>query len=59
MINQKLSALLLKQRGDNRLLLKEVLELSKDSKLRLIRILEDLEQQASSERRKRRRGQIF
>lgn len=43
MIDQHLSALILKQRGDNRKLVDEILSLSPDSKNKMFYILRDLD----------------
>lgn len=55
MIDRHLEAMLLKERGDNRKLLEEVLEkLSKESKERLFRILQDHDNERMSLERKAR-----
>jgi hypothetical protein len=55
-----LEALLLQQRGDNRPLVAEIKEkLSPAAQERLYRVLQDMQQEASSERRKRRQGQFW
>jgi len=60
MIDRHLEAALLRQRGDNRPLARELLEkLSPRAKERLYRVLQDLENDRGSERRKRRRGQFY
>ena len=53
MIDRHLHAMLLRERGNNRKLAEEVLEkLSKESKERLFRILQDHEQEKTSLTRK-------
>ena len=59
-IDPHLRALLLRQRGDNRKLVEEVLvDLSPESKERLFRILMDMKGTAEAERRKRRQGRFW
>lgn len=60
MIDQHLRAILLRQRGDNRAMVEELLEkLSPASKERLFRVLQSMQQDAASERQKRQRGQFW
>ena len=60
MIDVHLQALLLRQRGDNRVLAKEIMEnLSPEAKQRLFRLLRDMQDDADHERSKRRRGQFW
>jgi len=55
MIDRHLESLLLRQRGNNRSLAKEILEkLSSESKERLLRILQDSENEKSHLERKAR-----
>lgn len=59
MIDQHLRAALLRARGDNHALAQEVQEkLSPQARERLFRVLQELEEEASRERSKRRRGQF-
>lgn len=60
MIDQHLRAILLQQRGDNHQLASEILEkLTPASKERLFRVLQSMQQECSSERQKRQRGQFW
>jgi len=60
MIDRHLEAAVLRQRGDNRGLVRELLEkLSPQAKDRLYRVLQDLESQRDTERRRRRQGRFF
>ena len=59
-IDRHLEALLLRQRGHNGPLVREVLaNLSSQARERLFRLIQELEQDANSERSKRRRGLIW
>lgn len=60
MIDPHLRAIILRQRGQNQAMAKDVLDnLSPASKERLYRVLQDLERERDSERSKRRRGLPF
>lgn len=55
-----LEPLLLQQRGDNRALVAEIREkLSPAAQERLFRVLQDMRQETTNERQKRRRGQFW
>ena len=57
MIARYLTAILLRQRGDNRKLATEIVEkLSEESQTRLYRVLDDLQMEVSRERTKRKRN---
>ena len=56
-MDRHLTALILRQRGDNRKLASEVAALSEDSKRALYRILNELALEVDRERSKRHRGQ--
>jgi hypothetical protein len=59
-IDRHLEAALLRQRGQNGPLVREVLAcLSPESRERLYRVLDGLEQEVASERRKRKQGRWF
>lgn len=59
-IDPHLEALLLRQRGPNGPLVREVLAyLSPESRERLYRVLQDLVDNAEAETRKRKRGQFW
>lgn len=59
MIDQHLSALILKQRGDNRKLVEEILSLSPDSKNKMFYILRDLDYENSKLKNDVRRLKVF
>ena len=60
MIDPHLRAIILRQRGQNQSMAKDVLDnLSPASKERLYRVLQSLERERDSERSKRRRGFPF
>lgn len=59
MIDQHLSALVLKQKGNNRELVKEILSLSTESKNKLFYILRDLETENNRLKCDIRRNKIF
>lgn len=59
-MDRHLESMILRQRGDNRPLARELREkLSPRAKDRLFRVLQDLENDRDAEKRKRRRGQFF
>ena len=52
--------MLLRERGDNRVLASEVIDkLSISSKQRLLHVINDIKSETSNERRKRKRGQFW
>jgi len=58
-IDQHLSALILKQRGDNRKLVDEVLSLSADSKNKIFHILLDLDNENKRLKNDARRAKFY
>jgi len=58
-IDQHLSALILKQRGDNRKLVDEVLSLSADSKNKIFHILLDLDNENKRLKNDARRASFY
>ncbi len=59
MIDQHLSALILKQRGNNRKLVEEILKLSPESKDKLFYILRDLDTENNRMKNDIRRLKVF
>jgi hypothetical protein len=59
MIDQYLSALILKQRGNNRKLVEEVLDMSCESKDKLFHIINDFQNEANRLKNDNRRLKVF
>lgn len=59
MIDQHLSALILKQRGDNRKLVDEIMKLSTESKNKIFYIMRDLDTENTRLKNNNRRLKVF